>query len=79
MSFVTRLSEFVSLVNAEKESSDKAKEIPEEAENPVPESPIPELPPRAQGTGVSMLWACSVSEEAFSKGLRNVAQILLCT
>ena len=55
--FVTYLSEFVSLAIVKKESNNKAQEpVTEEEEeaNPVPESPVPSLPPRSHGTGVSV-------------------------
>lgn len=53
---VTHLSEFVSLAIVKKESNNKTQEpVKEEEEaNPVPESPVPGLPPRSHGTGVSV-------------------------
>lgn len=51
--FETGRSKFVSLENVDKKSNEKSKEPLEEAENSVPESPIPGLPPRSHGTGVS--------------------------
>ena len=51
--FVTGRSEFVFSENVDQKSNDKAKEPSEETENSVPESPVPGLPPRTHGTGVS--------------------------